>query len=349
MGNKLIVYDVSAYIHTGANLTGRTADTNFRDRKRFRLPFGGVEYLLQKVSHDLANYRDIALCFDSYSFRKTLMPGYKAGRRQKPEIHVQMDLAYELLSSVGIPCYKVNGMEADDLVYTICEQARDTYRNIEVRSVDYDICHNVDNQVSFIPVNTKVNEINQFNFKDSISYSVEVRYNTITACKVFMGDKSDNVKKFVTEQGVDGSEMYMYFKQYLDIKKYYLPSEVRSREMLEEFFKVIKEHLTDNDLTELRKRMDIFFPTLVEGVEFIPFGINQLDKRRMSDMLSFAGSSYSLSMLDLPTSEIDKSKIGRYYEIAKSLGDGTYMVDHNLPVKKMNSFADSNLSLLKDF
>jgi hypothetical protein len=63
------------------------------------------------------NIENIYFCFDSRSFRKQVSVKYKASRLPKErEFYDIMDEAVEILRSHGLNVYKIEGLEADDIV-----------------------------------------------------------------------------------------------------------------------------------------------------------------------------------------------------------------------------------------
>src|SRR5215471_13934412 len=67
----------------------------------------------------------LAAAFDSRTptFRHKMYGEYKANRQKTPEdLHEQVPLVEEFLTSLGIQCLKVEGFEADDIIATLAEK-----------------------------------------------------------------------------------------------------------------------------------------------------------------------------------------------------------------------------------
>src|SRR5437763_11326598 len=70
----------------------------------------------------------IGVAFDrpEPTFRHELVPDYKAGRAEAPDIlRQQMGLIRQVVQALEIPVLEVPGFEADDIVATLATQARD--------------------------------------------------------------------------------------------------------------------------------------------------------------------------------------------------------------------------------
>lgn len=84
--NVLNILDVSALVYTGS------ASEFYRERSNYGFYVGGIHYLMKQVAVSFAIMDSVLLCFDSPSFRKELMAGYKAGRVFKPGVYTQIPL-----------------------------------------------------------------------------------------------------------------------------------------------------------------------------------------------------------------------------------------------------------------
>jgi len=96
---------------------------------------GGQKDKLDKVSR-------LAAIFDSRTptFRHQMYPEYKANRQKTPEdLHEQVPLVEEFLTSLGIPCLKADGFEADDIIATLAGKCRAENRQCYILSSDKDL------------------------------------------------------------------------------------------------------------------------------------------------------------------------------------------------------------------
>ena len=83
----------------------------------------------------------IAVAFDrpEPTFRHHMIPDYKAGRAETPDIlRQQMGLVRQLVSTLHIPVVELAGFEADDVVATLATQARDRGEDVMIVTGDRD-------------------------------------------------------------------------------------------------------------------------------------------------------------------------------------------------------------------
>ena len=84
----------------------------------------------------------LAAIFDSRAptFRHQMYSEYKANRQKTPEdLHEQVPLVEEFLTSLGIQCLKAEGFEADDIIATLAEKCREENRQCYILSSDKDL------------------------------------------------------------------------------------------------------------------------------------------------------------------------------------------------------------------
>ena len=84
----------------------------------------------------------LAAVFDSKTktFRHAMYSEYKANRQKTPEdLHEQVPLVEEFLTSLGIQCLKADGFEADDIIATLAEKCRSEKRQCYIFSSDKDL------------------------------------------------------------------------------------------------------------------------------------------------------------------------------------------------------------------
>jgi DNA polymerase-1 len=86
--------------------------------------------------------RCLAVAFDSRTptFRHKMYPEYKATRQKAPEdLHEQVPLIEEFLVCLGIPAFRVEGYEADDIIATLARKCADENRHCYILSGDKDL------------------------------------------------------------------------------------------------------------------------------------------------------------------------------------------------------------------
>ena len=94
-----------------------------------------------------------AVVFDARgkTFRDDLYPQYKANRPPMPmELRAQIDSIHAIVRALGFPVLVVGGVEADDVIGTLAEQARGAELDVLVCTGDKDVAQLVDDRVTMV-------------------------------------------------------------------------------------------------------------------------------------------------------------------------------------------------------
>ncbi len=194
---KLILVDSYNMLHIGANLypfsTFKESNYNFKT--------GGIHYLCSFLFRkDIKPEDTVCFCFDTMSFRSIQNEHYKSNRARQGagkrlSILFQAELSMTILYLLGCNVFKVNGLEADDLIYSLkikyggAEQFA-SYPII-VYSTDRDLSILVDNRTELKSTSSTVPSINISNYVSMFNNKPSIQYNTIALYKALNGDKSD--------------------------------------------------------------------------------------------------------------------------------------------------------------
>lgn len=114
-------------------------------------PTGAVYGFLKVVSKILKEQKPthFAVLWDTKdkTFRHDMFPAYKANRSEPPEeIIPQIGIIQKVLPELGVPCLRMPGYEADDLIGTMAEQAKN-WAKVFIVSADKDFMQLLDHQV----------------------------------------------------------------------------------------------------------------------------------------------------------------------------------------------------------
>ena len=125
-------------------------------------PTGAIYGVLTMLKRLAADHKALAKAcvFDARgrTFREEEYPEYKAHRPPMPEeLAAQIDPLKEAVEALGWPVLSVVGVEADDVIATLVEQARHAGWHAIVSTGDKDLAQLVDEQVTL--VNTMTNEV----------------------------------------------------------------------------------------------------------------------------------------------------------------------------------------------
>ena len=144
-GDHLYLVDGSGFIFRAYfQAANRDAKYNYRSDGT---PTGAVNMFCAMLHAEmgLASTKGpthFAVIFDhsSQSFRNEIYPEYKANRSEPPEDLVpQFQLIRQATRAFGLPCIEMEGFEADDLIATYAEQAKEAGASVTIISSDKDL------------------------------------------------------------------------------------------------------------------------------------------------------------------------------------------------------------------
>lgn len=259
---------------------------------KFRLEKGTLRKLSYEdkdISYIYYNLRDIEsarkkyekkgyevfvhVCMDSKTKRKEESLEYKANRENKlsQDNFDDMQITTNLLRAAGYDVIKVEGYEADDIIWTLVHSIPSD-ENVVIYTNDSDVTVNVkDNTVVELYNSVKGNtEVTCYNFEMFMRQklkSEEFMYNEIILYKSLVGDKADNVS------GIDKFGVKAFDKLMLNMKPYmrgyehlcsdgnYASAIIRKAHEL--------EFLTDVQYKQAMDSFSLVVPRVVDGVELV--------------------------------------------------------------------------------
>ncbi len=150
----------------------------------------GFSSMLFKLMQDHKD-DDMIVVFDAgrVSFRNAIYDQYKANRDEPPpELVPQFALVRDAARAFGLPAVEVEGFEADDLIATYVDRARELDREVIIVSSDKDLMQLVaPGVVMWDPMKAK--EIGPVEVEERFGVGPEL----VQDCLALAGDSSDNV------------------------------------------------------------------------------------------------------------------------------------------------------------
>lgn len=322
----LDIIDVNSVLHSAHNVDSISVE------RASGCPSGALSVLFRKISYLLSSNHHVICAFDSKTDRKAIMTEYKANRNKVPEVILQSELAYNLLTDLNISCVKTNGYEADDLIYNICEKYIGEVPRIYIHSSDADLAHNIVNsRIEILAVNSNTYNINYNNFVEVFSEpDFRVPKNLITLKKVFLGDKSDNIGMFHSSKGTSGRKLFLRVLDQVREFDAYDPALNRTRGFAEIMIDTLS--LTEDDKKELSKRMDIFYPKDIELDSLVePVGLTSINTTHFAGVLRSIRCFEGLRSLGLSASAVPSTKVTeKLIDYGRRFKSGEFHVDKNL-------------------
>ena len=147
--------------------------------------------MVLKVINDLRP-KYLVVTFDraAPTFRQQMFVGYQAQRpKMKDELSTQFKLLHEILENAKFKIFEVDGYEADDMIGTISNQAKNL--DVIILSGDRDLLQLVNGHVMMIAPIVGVTKMILFN-KDKVVEKYGLDPEQIPDYKALVGDPSDN-------------------------------------------------------------------------------------------------------------------------------------------------------------
>jgi DNA polymerase-1 len=109
----------------------------------------GMTNMLRRLLREYEGHH-MAVVFDApgKTFRDEIYPEYKSNRPPMPdELVTQIEPIHEIVRALGIPLLQVQGVEADDVIGTLAEMARDEGFEVVISTGDKDMAQLVDKKI----------------------------------------------------------------------------------------------------------------------------------------------------------------------------------------------------------
>ena len=184
--DPIILVDGSSYLYRAYHALPPL--TNSKNQ-----PTGAIKGVISMIKKILIDHPEspLAVVFDAKgkTFRHEMYSKYKANRPPMPEDLVQqIEPIHKIISLMGIKLIMIPGVEADDVIGTLAEQAREKKLDTVISTGDKDMTQLVCENVSV--VNTMSGELLN---ESGVLKKFGVGPALITDYLALIGDKSDNV------------------------------------------------------------------------------------------------------------------------------------------------------------
>lgn len=150
----------------------------------------GVLNMVQKLLRE-EKPQHVAVVFDApgRTFRDDMYSEYKANRPPMPdELRSQVQPILDAIEAMGLPLLRVAGVEADDVIGTLCKQAAGEGFSVLVSTGDKDLAQLVNDKV------TLINTMNDSRLdRDGVKAKFDVYPEQIIDYLALVGDTSDNI------------------------------------------------------------------------------------------------------------------------------------------------------------
>lgn len=272
MAKRLIIIDSNALLHRAFHALPPLTTKSGQETGAV---YGFLLTLFKAITDLKADH--IVACFDTKmpTFRHEMFKDYKAQRPETPKgIVAQIPVTKEVLEAFKIPVFAKEGVEADDLIATICAKTPDT--EIFIVSGDLD-------NTQLVNENIKVYTLGK-GIKDTVIYDINkvrerfaVEPEQMVDFKALTGDASDNIPGV---EGIGKKTAAEIIQKYGNIKNLYeeLATDTAVlKPKVKEMLKKNKESaLMSRDLAQMKNNVDIDFK--IEDCKFGDFEQNQVEE-----------------------------------------------------------------------
>ncbi|MBV1878569.1 MAG: DNA polymerase I [Pseudomonadales bacterium] len=184
--NPLVLVDGSSYLFRAFHALPKLMSTKGANTGAIK----GVVSMIKRLIKDYAE-SPIVVVFDAKgkTFRDDLYPEYKANRASMPEeLREQIAPIHEIIRAMGLPLLVVEGVEADDVIGTLAQQATELQQPVVISTGDKDMAQLVNEHVSLI--NTMTNTAMDV---EGVVEKFGVRPDQIIDYLALVGDTADNI------------------------------------------------------------------------------------------------------------------------------------------------------------
>ncbi|RDH91133.1 MAG: DNA polymerase I [endosymbiont of Seepiophila jonesi] len=156
-------------------------------------PTGAIVGVLNMLRRLIDDYSPeyIAVVFDAPggSFRNQLYSEYKAHRPPMPEeLRVQIEPLHDIIRAMGLPLLMIEGVEADDVIGTLAQQATDLGLETLISTGDKDMAQLVNAHVSLVNTMSET-----FSDRQGVFDKFGVTPEQIIDYLALVGDSADNI------------------------------------------------------------------------------------------------------------------------------------------------------------
>lgn len=189
---KLLIIDGNAIIHRSFHALPPTMRT--KGGLLVNAAYGFSSFLLKAINEFQPNYIILTLDKAGPTFRHEAYTEYKATRIKAPdELYEQIPLIKDVAKAFNIPIFEKSGFEADDLIGTLCQQAKQN-QNLETIIItgDMDTLQLVDKQTQVYTMSRGLSESVLYD-EEKVFARYQLSPQQIIDYKALAGDPSDNI------------------------------------------------------------------------------------------------------------------------------------------------------------
>ena len=185
-GADLVLIDGSSYLYRAFHALPKLTNSHGE-------PTGALHGVLNMINKLVREEQapHVAVVFDApgKTFRDELFADYKATRPPMPdELRAQVEPILDTIRAMGLPLLQISGVEADDVIGTLCKHAAEANLRVLVSTGDKDMAQLVNEHVTLI--NTMSDSVLD---RDAVKAKFDIFPEQIIDYLALVGDSSDNI------------------------------------------------------------------------------------------------------------------------------------------------------------
>lgn len=182
----LVLIDGSSYLYRAYHALPNLANSHGEATGALH----GVLNMVNKlVREEQATHIGVVFDAPGKTFRDDMFADYKANRPPMPDdLRSQVEPILDVIKAMGLPLLQIKGVEADDVIGTLCERAAAAGLKVLVSTGDKDMAQLVNEHVTL--VNTMSESIMD---RDSVKEKFDVFPEQIIDYLALVGDTADNI------------------------------------------------------------------------------------------------------------------------------------------------------------
>lgn len=185
-----ILVDGSSYLFRAFHVPQLQRMTNSKGMMTGAV-FGVINMLKSLINEYQPSHMAVVFDAKGKTFRNDLYPEYKANRPPMPEeLRDQIAPIHEIVKAMGLPLLMVEGVEADDVIGTLADQASKAGIKTLISTGDKDMAQLVTEHVTLINTMDKNNPITD---RERVIEKFGVKPEQIIDYLALVGDKVDNI------------------------------------------------------------------------------------------------------------------------------------------------------------
>ena len=184
--SKLVLVDGSSYLYRAYHALPKLTSSKGEATGAIH----GVLNMINKLASEESTPHFVVV-FDApgKTFRDEIFAEYKSNRPPMPDdLREQVEPLIEAIPAMGLPMLRIDGVEADDVIGTLCHRAAEAGMEVLVSTGDKDMAQLVNDHVTL--VNTMTGNVLD---RDGVKDKFDVYPEQIIDYLALVGDSSDNI------------------------------------------------------------------------------------------------------------------------------------------------------------